>query len=88
MVGKTFLTKETDEGFGVAQVIDFDVELPLHLGPEDRRGRRTNDALEQLALVGVLDGEMDLNRHFRVEHFFAQRALVQMMSVNVHQMLL
>ena len=70
-------------------MIDFDVQLPFHLGPEDRRRRRwTSHAFVQFTFVGMLDGEMDLNVDFGIEHFFAQRALVQMMSVNVHQMLL
>ena len=41
-------------------VTNLDVELPLHLGPEDGRARR---ALVQLALVAVLDGKVNLKRN-------------------------
>jgi hypothetical protein len=84
LIRESLLTKEANEGLGVTEMVDFDVQLPLHFGPEHGRWRRTNDALEQLAFVRVLDGEMDLNRDFGVEHFLAQGTTVQMVSVNVH----
>ena len=45
-------------------------------------------AAVQLALVAVFDGEMDLNGNFRVEHFLAQGAPVQVVGVDVQQMFL
>ena len=86
---ETLLTKEAAIGLGFAQVADLDVQLPLHFRAEGVKRRvRAHGAFVQFTFVGVLDGEVDLNGDFGIEHFFAQRAAVQMMSVDVHQMLL
>ena len=88
-VHKALLAKQAAVRFGFSQMADFDVKLPLHLGPEGIKRRvGTNGAFVQFTFVGMLDGEMDLDGDFGIEHLFAKRAAIQVMSVDVHQMLL
>ena len=66
-------------------MVHLHVEPPLHLGAEHRVTAR---APVQLALVAVLDGEVYLDVDLRVEHLLAERAAVQVVRVDVHQVLL
>lgn len=45
-------------------------------------------AFVQLALIAVLDGEVDLDVDLRVKYFLTQRTAVEVVGVDVHQVLL
>ena len=62
-----------------AQVMNFHVELPLHLAAEDRV---TGGTPVQATLVTVLDGEVHLDVYLGVEHVFTQGASVTKKDVN------
>ena len=63
------------------------VSVKSGLGVEDV-GCAASGASEELRLAAVLDGQMDLDGHLRVERLFAEGAAVEVVGVHVQQVLL
>lgn len=79
------------DGQDFRSVGNGDVGVEFLLGAEDGRsfvGGGATGTAEEFRLAAVLDGQVNLDRDFRVERFFAQSAAVEMMGVHVQQVFL